>query len=262
MYDNLSDAKKKELIIKEYENNNKSFREIASENNTYANKIRRDAIRFKVNIKDKSVAQKNALKRGVSVHPTKGKQRPQETKDKIGNSVMESWENLDSAELDARKEKARQNWQNLSDDTKEYILKQANDAVRQASKTGSKLESFLLEKLLSDGYRVEFHKEQSLLNTKLQIDLFLPTLNVAIEVDGLSHFEPVWGEETLNRNKGYDNKKTGLILGKGLVLIRIKQVRDFSKARAQSIYDKLKQLLADIKVTFPDKDNRHIEIGD
>lgn len=262
MYDNLSDAKKKELIIKEYENNNKSFREIASENNTYANKIRRDAIRFKVNIKDKSVAQKNALKRGVSVHPTKGKQRPQETKDKIGNSVMESWENLDSAELDARKEKARQNWQNLSDDTKEYILKQANDAVRQASKTGSKLESFLLEKLLSDGYRVEFHKEQSLLNTKLQIDLFLPTLNVAIEVDGLSHFEPVWGEETLNRNKGYDNKKTGLILGKGLVLIRIKQVRDFSKARAQSIYDKLKQLLANIKITFPDKDNRHIEIGD
>ena len=262
MYDNLSDTKKKELIIKEYENNNKSFREIASENNTYANKIRRDAIRFKVNIKDKSVAQKNALKRGVSVHPTKGKQRPQETKDKIGNSVMESWENLDSAELSARREKARQNWQNLSDDTKEYILKQANDAVRQASKTGSKLESFLLEKLLSDGYRVEFHKEQSLLNTKLQIDLFLPTLNVAIEVDGLSHFEPVWGEETLNRNRGYDNKKTGLILGKGLVLIRIKQVRDFSKARAQSIYDKLKQLLANIKVTFPDKDNRHIEIGD
>jgi very-short-patch-repair endonuclease len=262
MYDKLSDNKKEQLLKTEYEINNKSFRQIAEENGTYANKIRRDAIKFKINIKDKSIAQKNALEKGVSTHPTKGQSRPDYVKEKIGNSVMEAWDKLDSVELDARRNKARKNWENLDDDVKQNILKQANDAVRQASKTGSKLESFLLDKLLSDGYKVDFHKEQSLLNTKLQIDLFLPTLNVAIEVDGLSHFEPVWGDETLKRNKGYDNKKTGLILGKGWILIRIKQIRDFSKARANLIYAELADKLNSIKNNFPDTNNRYIEIGD
>jgi very-short-patch-repair endonuclease len=99
-------------------------------------------------------------------------------------------------------------------------------------------------------------------NTKLQIDLFLPELNIAIEVDGPSHFLPVWGDDVLNKNIKYDNKKTGLILGKGLVLIRIKQVREFSKARGLSIYQKLYSSIEQIRNKFPESDNRTIEIGD
>jgi len=171
---------------------------------------------------------------------------------------MNSWETMDDATLQKRKDKAKENWNNLSDDIKENMLHEANKAVRQASKNGSKLETFLLNRLLADGYRVEFHKEQSLLNTKLQIDLFLPTLNIAIEVDGPSHFEPVWGADTLKRNQNYDNKKTGLILGKGLSLIRIKQSKDFSKARATVIYNELLKSIQQIQ----NSNNKHIEIGD
>ena len=89
------------------------------------------------------------------------------------------------------------------------------------------LTRFILDSLLQDGYKVDFHKEQSLLNTKLQIDLFLPSMNTAIEIDGPSHFLPVWGEDALAKNISYDQKKQGLILGKGLALIRIKQTKDF-----------------------------------
>lgn len=261
-YESLSDQKKKEIIKLEYEYNKHSFKDIAEKYDTYANKIRRDAIKFKINIRDKSQAQKNALKTGKIDHPTQGKTRSSEVKAKIGMSVLNSWEKMDDNTLAKRKEKARQNWENLSDNLKKDILKQANAAVRKASKTGSKLETYLLKQLLSDGYRVDFHKEQTLSNTKLQIDLFLPILNVAIEVDGPSHFEPVWGETTLKRNKGYDNKKTGLILGKGLVLIRVRQLKDFSNSRAQLIYNKLKLKLSDIENKFPDQDNRTIIIGD
>ena len=261
-YNELSDKQKKDLLIQEYEKNKKSFQDIAATCDTYANKIRRDAIKYKIKIRDKSQAQKNALKTGKASHPTEGKERSETVKNKIGLSVMTSWENLDDQTLQQRKEKARQNWENLSDDTKENILREANIAVREASKSGSKLEKYLFNRLLKDGYRVDFHKEQSLLNTKLQIDLFLPTLNVAIEVDGPSHFKPVWGQDNLKRNKGYDNKKTGLILGKGLVLIRIKQTKDFSKARAETIYNALHQHIKDISNKFPDKDNRNLTIGD
>lgn len=141
---------------------------------------------------------------------------------------------------------------------KKYRLTLANQAVRQSSKKGSKLEHFLLENLIADGYKVEFHKEQLLANTKLQIDLFLPTMSIAIEVDGPSHFLPVWGQDTLAKNQKYDKKKTGLIIGKGLKLIRIKQIHDFSKSRAALVYEQLTQAITAIQ----NSNNRSIEIED
>ncbi len=48
----------------------------------------------------------------------------------------------------------------------------------------------------------------------------------------------------------------------GLVLIRIKQTKDFSKARGITIYNELKIHIESIKNKFPDKDNRNLEIGD
>lgn len=239
MYDNLSDYDKKNILEDLYLNQKLSFANIAKQYNTYANKLRRDAVKFNIKIRDKSEAQKNAIQTGSHKHPTKGQQRPQTIKEKIGKSVMKSWENLTEAELEDRKIKSRDRWESLDEDTKNNILKMANDAVRVASKTGSKLEKYLMNKLLKDGYKVDFHKEQVLLNTKLQIDLFLPLHNIAIEVDGPSHFEPVWGDDSLKRNKKYDAKKEGLILGRGWKLIRIKQKKDFSKTRADVIYQEL-----------------------
>lgn len=262
MYSKLNDEEKKKLISSLYTEQNKSFQDIAAMYDTYANKVRRDAKKFNIAIRDKSEAQKNALKTGKHKHPTKGTQRDEATKNKIGASVMGFWDSLTESELDQRRQIAKDNWNNMSEEQREYIRQQANVAVRASSKEGSKLEKFLLEKLLRDGYRVDFHKEQSLSNTKLQIDLFLPKLNVAIEVDGPSHFLPVWGDDVLDKNIKYDNKKTGLILGKGLVLIRIKQTREFSKARSLVVYDQLINHLKSIENKYPDSDNRNIEIGE
>ena len=260
-YNDLTDDKKKSLLKLHYEDRGESFGDIAKEFGTYANKIRRDAIKFNIDIRDKSEAQKNALVKGKIQHPTKGKSRSIDTKQKIGLSVLQAWENLEDNEIQKRKQKAKQNWENKSDDEKADILKQANIAVRKASKLGSKLEKYLLNALMKDGWLVEFHKEQSILNTKLQIDLFIPKLNVAIEVDGPSHFEPVWGDDSLQKNKKYDNKKTGLIIGKGLYLIRIKQSKDFSTTRALLIFQELVGILRDIesqKIT----QNKVLNIGD
>lgn len=261
-YDKMKDSEKEKIINKLYTINKKSFQQIADELHTYANKIRRDAKKFNIKIRDKSEAQKNALSNGSCKHPTKGTKRNSETKQKIGTGVMNSWDSLTDKELTDRKKKAKQQWDNMSQDQKDLMISNANKAVRQSSKTGSKLEKFILNNLLKDGYKVDFHKEQVLSNTKLQIDLFIPALNAAIEVDGPSHFLPVWGEDVLDRNIRYDNKKTGLILGKGSVLIRIKQARDFSVARASVIYSELIKELSKIKSKFPDINNRIIEIGD
>jgi very-short-patch-repair endonuclease len=246
-YENYSDIDKKQILNTLYVKEKKSFSDIAELLHTYSNKIRRDAIKYKIPIRNKSEAQSNAIKTGAHKHPTKGTSRSDDTKSKIGLSVMKSWEGLSAQEIQKRKQTAKELWDNLTDDEKQYRLNLANKAVRDSSKTGSKLELYLLDRLLADGFKVDFHKEQMLLTTKLQIDLFLPTMNIAIEIDGPSHFLPVWGDDTLKRNQKYDNKKSGLILGKGLKLIRIKQLKDFSKSRADKLYDLLISVLNDQK---------------
>ena len=246
-YSNLTDKARATLLYQHYIEENKSYQEIAEMYDTYPNRIRRDAKKYGLKSRSKSEAQKLALESGKHKHPTKGTTRDEKTKSKIGNSVMKSWENISSAELERRQEIARQNWEKLSEDEKNNRLQEANAAIRRTSKSGSKLEKFLHLKLLEVGYRVETHKEQILSGTKLHIDLFLPKTNIAIEVDGPSHFAPVWGKKTLERNKAYDNKKHGLLIGKGIKLIRIKQTKDFSKARSNLIFEKLLDAIKNIK---------------
>jgi len=261
-YNNLTDAKKIELLKDLYVKNKNSFADIASTYNTYANKLRRDAKKFNIPIRNKSEAQKNALKTGKHKHPTKGTHRTEETKRKIGMGVLQSWDSLDSNELEQRKETHRKLWNDMSDEQKQLMKQSANEAIRTTSKVGSKLEKFLLEQLIKNNIDVIFHQEQSLVNTKLQIDLYLPKINVAIEVDGPSHFSPVWGSDTLKKTKTYDNKKQGLILGKGMVLVRIQQKMDFSVSRSYLIFDQLLDIVKQITDKFPDADNRIFHIKD
>jgi very-short-patch-repair endonuclease len=54
-------------------------------------------------------------------------------------------------------------------------------------------------------------------------------LNTAIEVDGPSHFENIWGEAILRKNQIRDYEKNGLLLQQGFVIIRIQQTRSLSE---------------------------------
>ena len=101
-----------------------------------------------------------------------------------------------------------------------------------------------------------------LLNERLHIDLFLPDMATAIEVDGPSHFEPVWGEEALLRTQKADQQKTGLLLSNGFVLIRVKQQKGLSEKYKREILSSLTKTLDGIKKKYPSRENRYIEIGD
>ena len=248
-YSKLTDKEKKKEILRLYQKEKKSLADVAKELGTYANKIRRDAIKFDIKLRDKSSAQSNALKTGKATHPTEGKQHSDESKNKIGKSLMEVWEGLSDAELKRRSDTAKKLWSALPEQEKEERLRLAREAVRVTSKTGSKMEKYLLSGLIKEGFKVEPHKEQLLGNTRLHLDLFLPTINVAIEVDGLSHFLPVWGEDALAKTKKYDQKKSGLIVGRGYKLIRIAQMHEYSNARAQRVLEQLVSVLNDIGKT-------------
>ena len=138
--------------------------------------------------------------------------------------------------------------------------KKGSAAIRESARTGTKLERFLLEELTKRKYDVQFHREHVLKNSRLEIDLFVKQFRTAIEIDGPSHFRPVWGEKNLLRNKKSDKQKTGLILSQGFVLIRVKQDKRTSQRYFREVLDSILNILSDIKKQFPIEGKRYIEV--
>lgn len=248
-------------IVALYTKHNQSTYEIAQSLNTYPNKIRRILIRNGVEIKDKSEAQKNALKRGTSTIPTQGTKRTEEEKLKISETLRQHWMNMDDKTYNKRVKMAKERWEKLPARKKQQMVDSAIKAIRLAGKEGSKLEKFLRNELSSHGFKVEPHKKTIIQNENLEIDMYFPELNTVIEIDGPSHFLPIWGEEKLQKQIKADAHKTGLILSKGMAIIRVKALSDTLSLSAQ---DKLKHKLIDtltqIKHKFPNKSERYIEI--
>ena len=244
-------------ILHMYDNENKSTYEIADYFNTYPNKIRRILIKHGKKLKDRSEAQKNALDKGIVDHPTKGKKRSDNTKLKISKSQANVWDNLSEQEKEYRSLIGKETWNKKTEEEKRVFLQKAGDSIRQAAKIGSKMERFLLESLLSEGFRVEFHKTHWLQNAQLEMDLYIPELKTVIEVDGPSHFEPVWGHENLAKNKMSDLQKDGLVLQYGLVMVRVKQDKRLSQRYMRETLEQLLNLLKKIQRSYPPENERY-----
>lgn len=259
-YWNLTDSQRKAFLTEAYHNKNMSWIAISKQLSTYPNKIRREAKRLGIESRDKSEAQREALKQGRSHHPTKGTERTEETKLKISDSQGKVWDNLSDKERAKRSIVAKECWDKRSEKEKRDIISKGSEAIRKASREGSKLEKFILSELTKRNYKVQFHKEHWLKNQKLETDLFIEDLRVVIEVDGPSHFEPVWGEENLKKNQRSDLEKTGLVLAQGLVLVRIKQTKRISNRYLREVLEKLLEVIDKVEEKFPEENKRYIEI--
>lgn len=248
-------------ILQMYTEQNKSTYEIAEHFKTYPNKIRRILIKQGVELKTKSEAQKNAIERGIASHPTSGKQRTMEEKIKISSSLQKYWDNMSEEDYNQKINQSRERWNNMSESERTNMMDAAIKGIQLAGKEGSKLEKFLYSELTSAGYKIEFHKKQLIQNENLEIDMYVPRLKTIIEIDGPSHFLPIWGEEKLQKQIKADAHKTGLILSKGMVIIRVKNISD-----AQSLASKEKlrldilNCLSKIDKKFPPQSERYIEI--
>lgn len=241
----------KEWLSEEYEGKLRSFQDIAKELGTYPNAVRRLAIKLGIAPRDKSAAQSAALKGGRHAHPTKGKARPESVKIAISEGVSKSWQNLSQADYQKRVEQGKQSWANMTDDERERLRSLATEAIRKTSSEGSQLEKFIVNHLKSHNYLIEFHKDNLLQNDKLEIDLFLPDKSIAIEIDGPSHFLPIWGEEALQKTIKADNEKNNLLLGYKISVIRVKQLKKNLSAKnlrdiAAAVLNAVKQLEMDV----------------
>lgn len=256
----LSDKDRLSYYNNSYHLCEKSWGDIARALGTYPNKVRRDATKLGILSRDKSEAQKVALSSGRHIHPTVGKEHSEETKKKISESQGKVWDGLTDQERKERSEIGLESWNKKTESQKSEFFKKSHEAMREAAQNGSKMENYLYYVLINLGYRVDKHKEQVLQNEKFHIDLYLPAHRIAIEVDGPSHFEPVFGEEKLQKRQAADAVKTGLILGAGVVLIRVKLTKRESQRYMRTTADKVASIVDEVRTNFPKENERYFEV--
>lgn len=256
----LCDEERKAFYEECYYDCKMSWKNIADTVVSYPNRVRRDAKKLGIQSRSKSEAQKVALDEGRNEHPTKGKRHSAETKKKISSSQGQVWDNLTEEEKALRSQIGLESWNKKTPTERLEFFKKSTEAIQKASKEGSKLENYLFKLLIEKGYRVDKHKEHILKREKLHIDLYIPSCRTAVEVDGPMHFEPVFGEDKLQRRQEADNAKTGLILSSGMVLIRVKLNKRQSQRYFRDVGKNLLTLLDKIQKSFPDKEERYFEI--
>lgn len=242
-----------EYLREEYSRKERSLDDIAKEWNTYPNKVRRALLKCNIPLRNKSDAQSAALKSGRHGHPTKGQHRPPEVKEKIGREVSLSWNNLPPEDKEKRSTESKEQWASMSADQRAIFQRKAAKAVREAAVNGSRMEKFLRDKLLENGVLVEFHKDNFLGYSKLHVDLYLPKYKTAIEVDGPTHFENIWGTEHLARRQAADQVKNGIVKSIGLNLIRVRVFRkNLSNVYQMKIFNELMSILKQLQEHPPE----------
>jgi len=237
----MEDLDKKRLIKRLYQKEQKSWDTIAQACNCSRTKIRKLARKFNIAGRSRTEAQHIAL--NIYGHPRQGATTSLATKTKISESMGEHWDQLSEEDKTKKSQVSKDLWANRDPAENKRIQTAGAMSFHKASINGSKLERYLSFELNKLGHQVELHKEHHLKNKALQIDIFLPTIGVAIEVDGPTHFEPIFGQDKLERIQKSDRQKTGLILSCGYHFIRIAHVKKLSYRFQRDTLNKIVNIL-------------------
>lgn len=97
----------------------------------------------------------------------------------------------------------------------------------------SKLEVWLEQELIKlyPNYNILFNDKSSI---KSELDIFFPDLKLAIEINGIFHYKPIYGEDKLKKIQDNDKKKAVLCEEHGILLhsIDASKLKTFTEQKA------------------------------
>jgi len=235
------DALTKDILKVEYFDKERSTTSIAAEYGTNPKRISRLLKKHGYKTRSRSEAQKLVV---VDLHPTRGKTRTDEEKIAISKGGADSWDEDRKAAASAA---AKQQWDLRTEEERQRISSKAVKGLREAAKNGSKMEHKIVEHLQANGNTV-LHHDMALPNEKLEVDIWVTNKDVIIEVDGIFHVEPVYGEEKLRKTQDADLRKNNLLIKNGFAVVRlIITKKHISDNDYRIIQDKVLQLIESAK---------------
>jgi len=236
-----------EQVVRElYVDQGLSMRKVAEQMKVPLATLSRFMKRHGINARTKADAQKNFLR--DNDHQMKGRRHTDETKKKISHSLGDFWDGLDDEQREEVKRKIGSAWQRkwakMSDTERRTMMEGLASKAREAQGMGSRLERFIAEELRKRSYLIEERSTNYTSGKDFEVDLALPKECIAIEVDGPTHFLPIYGEEHLAQQQERDGRKDEMINAAGYNVLR---VRDNNGPLSQLRIDKIEQAIKEIQ---------------
>lgn len=92
-----------------------------------------------------------------------------------------------------------------------------NNTHKTKGNRRSKLEEYLEAELIKIYPNLEIHfNRKNTINSEL--DIYIPSLKLAFELNGIFHYEPIFGKNKLNQTTNNDNRKFQACLERGIEL--------------------------------------------
>jgi len=108
----------------------------------------------------------------------------------------------------------------------------------------SKLETWLELELIKLYPMLEFHFNQT--NTiNSELDIYIPSLKLAFELNGIFHYEPIYGSNKLQQIQNNDNRKFQACLERGieLCIIDSSSMKNFKPDKAKKYLDVINNII-------------------
>jgi len=240
-----------EAILRElYVDKGLSLRKIAKELDRPITSIKKYMDKYGIECRSKSQAQSAFLSKND--HPMKGKKHSDETKSRISNTLGSFWDNLSTEEREKYTEIVgsgwKKKWASMNKEERENLLSSLNAASRANQGNGSRFERFLAEQLRNRGYSVEERTHNYMPSARFEVDIALAAERVMIEVDGPTHFLPIYGEEALEKQQAKDSKKDEYLTSADFDVLRVRDNNGpLSQARIERIVTKITEILENKK---------------
>ena len=121
-----------------------------------------------------------------------------------------------------------------------------NNKHKQKGSRRSKLEIWLEKRLKKTYPSIKFlFNDKTIINSEL--DIYIPELNLAFELNGIFHYEPIFGIDKLNSIQNNDNSKIKQCLEKhiDLYVIDTTEQKNFNFKSSNKYLNIIKKLIKD-----------------
>lgn len=120
-----------------------------------------------------------------------------------------------------------------------------NNTHKTKGNRRSKLEIYLEEQLTKfyPDLDMDFNKTDTI---ESELDIYIPSLKLAFELNGIFHYEPIYGQEKLDRVQNNDNRKFQACIERGieLCIIDTSQQKYFKEKSSQKYLKIITDLLS------------------